>query len=77
MLRTVRETADECRADDSGPVRRTLAAELIARCHTELAGYKCPRTVDFTTELPRDPNGKLYKRLLRQRYWAGRESRVI
>jgi fatty-acyl-CoA synthase len=53
-----------------------LAAELIAYCRAELASYKCPRTVDFVAELPRDPNGKLYKRLLRERYWDGHESLV-
>jgi long-chain acyl-CoA synthetase len=45
-----------------------LEAELIAYCHTRLAKYKCPRTIDFTDELPRHPTGKLYKRLLRDRY---------
>ncbi|KKC07007.1 acyl-CoA synthetase [Mycobacterium nebraskense] len=54
-----------------------LAADLIGYCRRELATYKCPRTVDFVDELPRDPNGKLYKRLLRDRYWAGHQSRVI
>jgi long-chain acyl-CoA synthetase len=54
-----------------------LEAELIDYCRAELATYKCPRTVDFVDELPRDPNGKLYKRLLRDRYWAGHDSRVI
>ena len=58
----------------AGPV---LAAELIAACRAELASYKCPRTVDFAGELPRDPNGKLCKRLLRQQYWAGHDGRVI
>ncbi|OXR45820.1 3-[(3aS,4S,7aS)-7a-methyl-1,5-dioxo-octahydro-1H-inden-4-yl]propanoyl:CoA ligase [Nocardia cerradoensis] len=62
---------------DSASAGPALAAELIARCHAELAGYKCPRTVDFTTELPRDPNGKLYKRPLRQQYWDGHAGRVI
>jgi fatty-acyl-CoA synthase len=52
-------------------------ATLIAWCKDRVATYKCPRTVDFVDELPRDPNGKLYKRLLRERYWAGHESRVI
>jgi fatty-acyl-CoA synthase len=46
-----------------------LAADLIAYCRERLAAYKCPRTVDFVTELPRDDNGKLYKRLLREQYW--------
>ncbi|MGH8920545.1 MAG: AMP-binding protein, partial [Actinomycetes bacterium] len=54
-----------------------LEAQLIAHCLQQLAAYKCPRSVDFTTELPRDPNGKLYKRLLRERYWEGHDSRVI
>ncbi|OBH40606.1 acyl-CoA synthetase [Mycobacterium mantenii] len=54
-----------------------LAARLLDYCRPELATYKCPRTVDFVDELPRDPNGKLYKRLLRDRYWTGHESRVI
>jgi acyl-CoA synthetase (AMP-forming)/AMP-acid ligase II len=54
-----------------------LRAELIAYCRAELAAYKCPRSIDFVDVLPRDPNGKLYKRLLRERYWAGHESRII
>ena len=49
-----------------------LEAELIEYCRTHLAGYKCPRTVEFEPELPRDPNGKLYKRRIRERYWQGR-----
>jgi long-chain acyl-CoA synthetase len=54
-----------------------LEAELIAYCRADLATYKCPRSVDFTGELPREPNGKLYKRRLRERYWAGHDSLVI
>jgi fatty-acyl-CoA synthase len=54
-----------------------LAAELLGYCRAELASYKCPRTVDFTVELPRDENGKLYKRLLREQYWQGHDSRII
>jgi long-chain acyl-CoA synthetase len=51
-----------------------LANELITHCRTHLAGYKAPRSIDFEEELPRHPTGKLYKRLLRERYWkaAGR-----
>jgi fatty-acyl-CoA synthase len=60
--------------DAAGP---ELAAELLAFCRSELATYKCPRTVDFVDELPRDDSGKLYKRLLRERYWDGHDSRVI
>jgi len=54
-----------------------LEAELIAYCRSHLAAYKCPRTVDFDPELPRDPNGKLYKRRIRERYWRGRTSRIV
>jgi len=45
-----------------------LAAELIEHCRAHLAHFKCPRTVDFVDELPRQDNGKIYKRLLRDRY---------
>ena len=54
-----------------------LEAELIEYCRAHLAGYKCPRTVEFDPELPRDPNGKLYKRRIRERYWQGRVSRIL
>ncbi len=47
-----------------------LAAELIAFCRARLAHYKCPRSVDFVDTLPRQDNGKVYKRLLRDRYRA-------
>jgi acyl-CoA synthetase (AMP-forming)/AMP-acid ligase II len=47
-----------------------LAAELIAYCRDQLAHYKCPRSLDFRPELPRHPTGKLYKRLLKDEYWA-------
>jgi fatty-acyl-CoA synthase len=42
-----------------------LAAELIAHCRGRLAGFKCPRSVDFVAELPRTPTGKLLRRQLR------------
>jgi fatty-acyl-CoA synthase len=54
-----------------------LESDLIDYCKSQLASYKCPRTVDFATELPRDPNGKLYKRLLRERYWEGHDTRLL
>lgn len=54
-----------------------LEAALIAYCKERLASIKCPRTIDFEAQLPRQDNGKLYKRLLRDRYWLGRTSRVI
>jgi fatty-acyl-CoA synthase len=54
-----------------------LEADLLAYCRDSLATYKCPRSVDFVDALPRDDNGKLYKRLLREQYWHGHESKVI
>jgi long-chain acyl-CoA synthetase len=62
---------------DSTAAGPDLEAELLAYCRTTLAGYKCPRSVDFVTELPRDDNGKLYKRVLRERYWEGHDSLVL
>ncbi len=49
-----------------------VEAALLAHCGDNLASYKCPRSVDFVPALPRDPNGKLYKRKLRDPYWEGR-----
>ena len=49
----------------------TLAETLQAWCRERLAGYKCPRSVDFREQLPRREDGKLLKRLLRDEYWAG------
>jgi len=45
-----------------------LAAELLTFCRERLASFKCPRSVDFADELPREDNGKIYKRKLRDRY---------
>jgi long-chain acyl-CoA synthetase len=47
-----------------------LEQEIIAFCRANLSHYKCPRTVDFTDLLPRGENGKLYKKALRETYWA-------
>ena len=59
---------------DAGP---ELARELIAFCRSQLADIKCPRSVDFQAELPRHPTGKLYKRLLRDKYWEGHASKLV
>ena len=53
-----------------------LTAELLAFAADRLAKFKIPRSVDYVEELPRDPNGKLYKRKLRDPYWAGRERAI-
>ncbi|KAA0232413.1 MAG: Long-chain-fatty-acid--CoA ligase [Acidimicrobiales bacterium] len=60
--------------DRAGP---ELEQELIEYCRANLAHVKCPRTVDFEAELPRHPTGKLYKRVLKDRYWVGHQSRIV
>ncbi len=49
---------------------------LLDFCDGKLAGFKQPRSVDFVDELPRNPTGKILKRELRERYWAGKERGV-
>ena len=50
--------------------------EIIDFMRENLAHYKCPKSVDFMQQLPRNPTGKLLKRVLREPYWAGRERAV-
>jgi acyl-CoA synthetase (AMP-forming)/AMP-acid ligase II len=52
------------------------AEDLIAHCRTRLAGYKCPKRIDFVDELPRTATGKLQKFKLRQPFWEGQERQV-
>jgi len=54
-----------------------LEAELIEYCRAHLAHYKCPRSVDFVSELPRTETGKMQKRKLRDRYWQDRTGRLV
>lgn len=49
---------------------------LIAHCRTRLAGYKCPKRVDFVDELPRTATGKLQKFKLREPFWKDQERQV-
>jgi long-chain acyl-CoA synthetase len=53
-----------------------LADEIMAFCRERVAKFKCPKSIDFITEMPRDPNGKLYKRKLRDPYWEHRERSI-
>ncbi|MCD0451017.1 acyl-CoA synthetase [Actinocorallia sp. API 0066] len=62
QVKAVVQAADPDEAGDA------LAAELIAYCRDNLAHYKCPKSVDFRSELPRHPTGKLLKRVLRDEY---------
>jgi long-chain acyl-CoA synthetase len=66
-VKAVVEPADGVEASDA------LATELIEYCGSRLAKFKTPKSIDFTHAMPRDPNGKLYKRKLRDPYWEGRQ----
>ncbi len=61
-------------ADPSAPVDE---AELISWCRERLAGFKCPRRIDVTDAMPRDPSGKLFKRRLKDPHWEGRATRIM
>lgn len=50
--------------------------EIVAFCRTQLAGFKCPTSVEFVEALPRNPSGKILKRDLREPYWQGHARRV-
>jgi long-chain acyl-CoA synthetase len=52
-----------------------LASELLAFCRDRLAHFKCPRSIDFTPQLPREDTGKIYKRVLREQYRAAAVTR--
>jgi fatty-acyl-CoA synthase len=70
QVKALVQTATGVEGDDS------LAADLLSFCHDHLAGFKCPRSIDFVV-LPREPTGKLAKGPLRDRYWAGHTTRII
>jgi len=53
-----------------------LTEELLLFCRDKLAKFKTPKSIDYTNEMPRDPNGKLYKRKLRDPYWEGRDRAI-
>jgi long-chain acyl-CoA synthetase len=54
-----------------------LPDAVLAYAREHLAGYKVPRSVDLIDEMPRLPTGKLYKRLLRDRYWGRDGSKIV
>ncbi len=53
-----------------------LSEDILGFARERLAKFKLPRSVDYIDEMPRDPNGKLYKRRLRDPYWEGRERAI-
>jgi acyl-CoA synthetase (AMP-forming)/AMP-acid ligase II len=58
------------------PGAQASAAEIIEFLRARIAHYKCPKSVDFLEAIPRNPTGKILKRVLREPYWKGRERRV-
>jgi len=65
-VKVVIEPAENAEASDA------LRDDIFDFCKDRLAKYKTPKTIDFIEVMPRDPNGKLYKRKLRDPYWEGR-----
>jgi long-chain acyl-CoA synthetase len=59
------------------PADADTEQRLIAYAREHLSHYKCPRSIDFIEQLPRLESGKLYKRVLREPYWAGRATRIV
>lgn len=58
------------------PGETPTADSIIAWARERIAHYKCPKTVDFTDELPRNPSGKILRKDLREPYWKGHDRRV-
>ena len=58
------------------PGVKTSAAEIIGFMRDRIAHFKCPKSVDFLEQIPRNPTGKILKRVLREPYWRGRERRI-
>lgn len=58
------------------PDTQASSDELIAFCRERLASYKTPRRYDFVNEIPRNPSGKVLKRVIREPYWQNTERRV-
>ncbi|TSD95699.1 acyl-CoA synthetase [Skermania sp. ID1734] len=69
-IKAVVQPADGIEGDEA------LTAELLDFAAKRLAKFKWPKSIDYVNELPRDPNGKLYKRKLRDPYWADRERAI-
>jgi len=58
------------------PDAKITADEIVAFCRDRIAGYKCPKTVEFIDELPRNASGKVLKRKLREKHWGGQSRGV-
>src|SRR5262249_11634245 len=71
-VKAVVELLPNSRDNDQASVR----GELLAFLEGKIARYKLPKSIDFVDALPRDPNGKLYKRRLRDPYWVGQQRAI-
>jgi long-chain acyl-CoA synthetase len=69
----VRAVVEPAAGVTAGP---ELERELLEWAKDRIAKYKTPKRIDFIAEMPRDPNGKLYKRKLRDPYWEGRQRSI-
>jgi acyl-CoA synthetase (AMP-forming)/AMP-acid ligase II len=58
------------------PGKKATEEEIIQFCKSNLAGFKAPKSVDFADELPKNPAGKILRKLVREKYWEGQERRV-
>ena len=63
-------------APDAPTDHDALAADILEATRGRLAHYKCPTSIDFVGDLPRNPSGKILKRELREPYWEGRERKI-
>jgi acyl-CoA synthetase (AMP-forming)/AMP-acid ligase II len=70
-VKAVIQLADDVEGNES------TAEDLLEYSRKHLANYMVPRSVDFIEEMPRLPTGKLYKRLLRDKYWGKHDSRIV
>lgn len=58
------------------PGTKATGPEIVEFMRGRIAHFKCPRSVDFLDAIPRNPTGKILKRVLREPYWKGRTRRV-
>ena len=56
--------------------RHASEAEIVDHCRKHLAGFKIPKSIEFADALPKGGTGKILKKVLREKYWAGRERHV-
>lgn len=58
------------------PANEATRQDIFKFCAERIAKFKMPKTIDFSEQLPREANGKLMKRKLRDPYWAGRDKAI-